>query len=214
MPRIVTVRSKDESNRDVISLVLSQDAVSASPNGDPWCGITLTSEQARSLAGRLWNFAAEIENQEQKGYRTSSRSIGRLGSVVVVHDGSQPGHRAFEAALHLASRSLAALDFIGVFGISNGAAGEPSVLHEDYEWQRGWLTRLVEMYAEQASANGVAFNASFFPANDPCRLLDTLQRMDFDLIVIPSGLSRFGIHGERLMPAIVDRRNSNVLVCP
>ena len=117
MPQIVTLRSKDKSNKDVISLVLSQDAVSADQNGDPWCGVSLSSEQARSLAERLASFALEIENQEEDGYRTSSRSFVHLRSVVVVHDGSQSGHRAFEAALHLASRSLTTLDFIGIFGI-------------------------------------------------------------------------------------------------
>src|SRR5262245_30135556 len=116
MPRIVTIRAKDESNRDVISLVLSQDAISVGPNGDPWCGVTLDSDQARSLAERLANFAIEIENQEQSGYRTSPRSFVHLNTVVVVHDGSQTGHRAFEAALHQARRCLASLDFIGVFG--------------------------------------------------------------------------------------------------
>jgi len=49
MPRIGTIRSKGQSNEDVISLVLSEDAVSAGPNGDPWCGVTLNAEQARSL---------------------------------------------------------------------------------------------------------------------------------------------------------------------
>lgn len=52
------------------------------------------------------------------------------------------------------------------------------------------------------------------PANDPCSLLDTLYRMDCDLIVIPKNLAQFGIHGERLMPSVVNRRNINVLVCP
>src|SRR5262245_53760876 len=124
MPRIVTLRSKDQSNNDVISLVLSQDAVSVGPDGDPWCGVTLNSEQARSLAERLADFAVEIENGEEPGYRTSSRSFGHLSSVVTLHDGSQTGHRAFDAALDLATRSLASVDFIGIFGISN-ATGEP-----------------------------------------------------------------------------------------
>jgi len=41
-----------------------------------------------------------------------------------------------------------------------------------------------------------------------------LYRMEFDLLVIPKRLSQFGIHGERLMPSIISRRNVNVLVCP
>src|SRR5262249_35810524 len=142
MPRIVTVRSKDGSNQDVISLVLSQDAIFVGPGGDPFCGVSLTPDQARSLAERLCSFASEIANQEHQGYRTSSRSFVHLGSVVVLHDGSQAGHRAFEAAFHLARRSQATLDVVGIFGISN-VTGEPSVLREDYEWQKGWLTQLV-----------------------------------------------------------------------
>jgi hypothetical protein len=38
--------------------------------------------------------------------------------------------------------------------------------------------------------------------------------MTFDLLVIPKRLSQFGIHGERLMPSIINRKNVNVLVCP
>jgi len=212
MPRIVTVRSKDGSNQDVISLVLSQDAIVVGPDGDPLCGVTLRPDQARSLAERLRSFAIEIERQEHQGYRTSSRSFIHLASVVVLHDGSEAGHRAFEAALHLASRSLATLDFVGIFGISN-VTGEPSVLREDYEWQKGWLTQLVELCKEQTTATGISFNSRLFPANDPCGLFDKLHTMDFDLVVMPRTLSRFGTHGERLMPSIVSR-SCNVLVCP
>ena len=107
MPRIVTVRSKDEARRNVISLVLSQDAVTVSPNGEPWCGVTLTPEQARSLAERLCSFALEIDNGEELGYRTSSLLLTHLDSVVVVHDGSLQGHRAFEAARLFPSTSRA-----------------------------------------------------------------------------------------------------------
>lgn len=32
--------------------------------------------------------------------------------------------------------------------------------------------------------------------------------------VIPNGLTRFGNHGERLVPTVISRRNANVLVCP
>src|SRR5215471_5923139 len=107
MPRIVTIRSKNETHEDVICLVLSQDAVTVDANGDPWCGITLTSGQARSLAERLFGFALEIENREEAGYRTSSLSLPHLDSVVVVHDGSLQGHRAFQMALQFASLSFA-----------------------------------------------------------------------------------------------------------
>src|SRR5215471_13534041 len=117
MPRIATIRSTDESNTSVVALVLSQDAVTIGPNGDPWCGVTLNAEQARFLAERLYSIAAEIETQEEEGYRTSSRSFIHLSSVVVLHDGSQQGHRAVQAGLHFASRSLGSLDLVGIFGI-------------------------------------------------------------------------------------------------
>jgi hypothetical protein len=77
--------------------------------------VTLTAEQARSLAQRLSNIALEIENEEERGYRTSSRSLVHLSSIVVVHDGSQQGHRAFQGALQLASRTFSTLNFMGVF---------------------------------------------------------------------------------------------------
>src|SRR5262245_26414979 len=114
MPRIVTLRSKGQSKEDVISLVLSQDAVSAGPDGDPWCGVTLNAEQARSLANRLCNIAAEIENREQSGHRTSPPLFDHVSSVVVLHDGSLQSHRAFEAALQCASRSLGMLNLVGI----------------------------------------------------------------------------------------------------
>ena len=147
MPHIVTIRSKNETNQDVICLVLSQDAVAVDANGDPWCGVTLTSVQARSLAERLYSFALEIDNQEGQGYQTSSLSLPHLDSVVVVHDGSLQGHRAFQMALEFARRSFATLDLVGILGIRIGT-GEASSSPDDYEWQKGWLSRLVERYGQ------------------------------------------------------------------
>ena len=213
MPHIVTLRSKGQSRQDVISLVLSQDAVSAGPDGDPWCGVNLNTEQARLLAQRLCNLAAEIENGETSGHRTSPLLFEHVSSVVVLHDGSQQSHRAFQAAIQCASRSLATLDLVGIFGVdTRGSETKPAI--NEGEWQKGWLIRLTEMYSEQATSSGVTFNSRFLPADDPSLLLDLLYRMDFDLLVIPKGLTQFGLHGERLMPTIVNRRNANVLVCP
>jgi hypothetical protein len=212
MPRIVTLRAK-QSKEDVISLVLSQDAISAGPDGDPWCGVTLNAEQARHLAQRLCNIAAEIEKKEDCGYRTSPLLFEHVSSVVALHDGSQQGHRACQAALQCASRSLGNLDLIGLFGVET-RGGETKAAQDEGEWQKGWLSRLVDMYSEQAGCRGVTFNSRFLPAQDPCRVLDLLYRMEFDLLVIPNGLSQFGIHGERLLPSIISRRNVNVLVCP
>jgi len=212
MPHIVTIRSKNETNQDVICLVLSQDAVAVDANGDPWCGVKLTSVQARSLAERLYSFALEIDNQEGQGYQTSSLSLPHLDSVVVVHDGSLQGHRAFQMAFEFSRRSFAALDLVGIFGVRIGTS-EASSSPDDDEWQKGWLSRLVERYAQQAITDGVSMNSMLFPANDPCGVLDTLYRMRFDLIVIPNGLTRFGNHGERLVPTVINRRNANVWVC-
>jgi len=107
-----------------------------------------------------------------------------LDSVLVIHDGSLQGHRAFQMALQFASRSFAALDLIGIFGIRIGT-GEASSSPDDYEWQK-------------------ALRA----ANDPCAVLDTINRMRFDLIVIPNDLTRFGNHGERLVATVISRRNA------
>lgn len=207
------LRSKGHSNREVISLVLSQDAVSTDPNGDPWCGVALNAEQARALAQRLCNMAAEIENGEDNGFRTSPLLLEHASSVVVIHEGSQQSHRAFQTALQCASRSLGTLTFIGIFGLdTRSEEAKPTV--DDCQWQKGWLTRLVDMYSEQAQATGITFSSRFLPAHDPCMLLDTIYRMEFDLIVIPRKLTQFGIHGERLTPSIINRRNANLLVCP
>jgi hypothetical protein len=136
-----------------------------------------------------------------------------LDSVVVIHDGSLQGHRAVQMALQFASRSFARLDLIGIFGIRIGTS-EASSSPDDYEWQKGWLSSLVQRYAQQAIADGVSVNSTLFAANDPCAVLDTINRMRFDLIVIPNRLTRFGNHGERLVPTVISRRNANVLVCP
>lgn len=213
MPRILTLRSKEQFKDDLISLVLSQDAVSAGPDGDPWCGVTLNVEQARCLAQRLCTIAAEIENKEESGHRTSPLLFEHVSSVVVLHDGSQQSHRACQAALHCAGRSLGTLDLIGIFGIDT-RGHEIKVTADDCEWQKGWLSRLADLYSQQAEASGVTFNSRFVPANDPCFILDLLYQMEFDLLVIPKSLSQFGIHGERLMPSIINRRSANVLVCP
>jgi hypothetical protein len=212
MPQIVTLRSKGQCSEDVISLVLSQDAVCVGPNGDPWCGVTLNSEQARSLAQRLCNIADEIENGEQSGYGTSTPFFDHVSSVAVIHDGSQQGHRAFQAGIQCASRVLGRLHLFGIFGVDT--RGNDAVASaDDCEWQKGWLSRLIEMYSQRAGTAGITFDSMLLPAHDPCLLLDTLYKMEFDLVVIPKSLTRFGVHGERLMPSIISRHSANVLVC-
>ena len=132
---------------------------------------------------------------------------------ITVHDGTQQSHRAFQTAIQCARRALGTLDLIGIVGIDTRSR-EPAASAGDSEWQTGWLSRLTEIYAEQARSSGVTFTSRLLPATDPCLLLDTLYGMEFDLIVIPKGLTQFGLHGERLVPSIIARRNVNVLVCP
>ena len=96
----------------------------------------------------------------------------------------------------------------------DSATGEPSTKGDYFEWQKGWLGRLVEMYLEEAANAGVTFNPQLFTASEPCAILDTLYRINCDLIVIPKSLVRFGNHGERLMPSLVNHVNANILICP
>jgi hypothetical protein len=212
MPRIVTLRLKREFKEDVISLVLSQDAVSVGPDGDPWCGLTLSADQARSLANRLFSIAAEIENGEESGRRTSTLLFEHVSSVVTLHDGSLQSHRAFQAAMRCASRSFGTVEVIGLLGVDTRGKDVTATIDDD--WQKGWLTRLTEMYSQKAESSGVTFRSRFLPASDPSALLDLLYGMEFDLLVIPKGLTQLGIRGERLMTSIISRRNVNVLVCP
>src|SRR5262245_29408468 len=211
MPSISTIRSKDPQNNDVVALILSQDSVSASPDGDPWCGIALSAEQARSLAERLYDFANEIENREEAGFRCSSRFMPHLHTVLVLHDGSHQGHRAFRAALNLAARSLAALDFIGIFGW-DPETRQPSTNSNDYLWQQGWLERLIEMYTRDAADDGVTFNAMTLPSDEGL-LVHMLEETAFDLLVIPQGLLTKDGAMSTLQPFAAHCK-SNVLVCP
>lgn len=61
MPQIVAVRAKNDSNRDTITVVLSQDAVCLGPDGEPWAGVSLNAQKARSLAERLLDLANELD---------------------------------------------------------------------------------------------------------------------------------------------------------
>src|SRR5262249_16432153 len=198
---------------DAISVVLSQDAVIAGPDGDPWCGVTLDAEQARCLAQRLFTIATEIENNEECGHRTSPLLLEHASAIVVLHDGSLQSHRACQAAMGYASRCHGTLHLIGIFGI-DARAGDIKTVTDDGGWQKGRQSRLWDAYLQQAEESDVTLNSRFLPAHDPCVVLDLLYRMKFDLLVIPKRLSQFGIHGERLIPSIITRKNVNVLVCP
>src|SRR5262249_23593491 len=119
MPHIVTLRSKGQE-QDVISLVLSQDAVCTEPDGNPWSGVTLNAEQARC---------------------------------------------------------------VGIFGIDTRGS-EITASTDHCEWQKGWLSRLVDIYSRQAEESGFTFRHRFLPGYDPCVVLDLLYRAEFDLLVI------------------------------
>ena len=68
-------RSLDKDGRDAIAVVLSQDAMFVSAEGDPFPGVALYVPQAREIAHRLLLFAQEIENGRPIGFhaRDSSR---------------------------------------------------------------------------------------------------------------------------------------------
>ncbi len=55
-------RAPDRNGRDTIALVLSQDAMFITAEGDPFPGVALYAPQAREIAYRLLLFAQEIEN--------------------------------------------------------------------------------------------------------------------------------------------------------
>ena len=55
-------RAPDKNGRDAIAIVLSQDSMFVSAEGDPFPGVALYAPQAREIAFRLLLFAQEIEN--------------------------------------------------------------------------------------------------------------------------------------------------------
>jgi hypothetical protein len=59
---ISVVRAPDKNGRDAIAVVLSQDAMFVSAEGDPFPGVALYVPQAGEIAHRLLLFAQEIEN--------------------------------------------------------------------------------------------------------------------------------------------------------
>jgi hypothetical protein len=188
MPQIVAVRTKDDSSRESIAVVLSQDAVCLGPDGQPWAGVSLNAELARSLAERLLCLAQEIDEQPHIHDRGAHGSLGQVASILVLHDGSEQSHRAFTLALSVASRSLAAIQLIGVYGVRQGPFA-PSSAPEDYLWQRGWVERLFQMYFEQATRENVELRATLIAAADQQALSDVFDGDTFDLIVLPRKLS-------------------------
>lgn len=187
MPQIVAVRCKDDSSRDTITVLLSQDAVCLGPDGEPWSGVSLNAQLARSLAQRLLHLAKEIERPEETENR-ADYSLAQVKSILVLHDGSEQSHRAFRMALDLAARSLASVQLVGLCGLSNGEP-EASSAADDYLWQKGWLERLLAMYSQQADQAGVELSTTLVPATDTEELSDICNNNRFDLVVLPRRFS-------------------------
>jgi hypothetical protein len=64
-------RAPDKDGRDAIALVLSQDAMFVTAEGDPYPGVALYAPQAREVAYRLLLFAQELESKSGAGHRSS-----------------------------------------------------------------------------------------------------------------------------------------------
>jgi hypothetical protein len=77
-------RAPNKNGRDAIALVLSQDAMFVTAEGDPFPGVALYAPQAREIAYRLLLFAQEIENRRPISFHAADSSTrfdpdGRLG---------------------------------------------------------------------------------------------------------------------------------------
>jgi nucleotide-binding universal stress UspA family protein len=226
MPQIVTLRTDSDPNGETIAVVLSQDSVCLGPDGQPWSGVSLNSQEALQLASRLISLALEIEGQKQEDQRTSPRSLVELASILVFHDGSEQGHRAFRLALDLATRSMATIHFAGVFGVQAGRF-EPSDLPADYEWQRSWLGRLTQMYSGEAEKEGVELRTTLVAAGDRQAMSELFDSGRFDLIVLPqivlpqivlphkvsSNSNECGT-AKALMQSLAKATKSKILFCP
>ena len=67
-------RAPDKDGRDAIAVVLSQDAMFVTAEGDPFPGVALFVPQAREIAYRLLLFAQEIENGRPIGFHAADSS--------------------------------------------------------------------------------------------------------------------------------------------
>jgi hypothetical protein len=216
MPQIVTVRTKDDTTGESIAVVLSQDAVCLGPDGQPWSGVSLKSEEARKLAARLLSLAMEIEGKKELEQKNSLNTLADLASILVFHDGSEQSHRAFRLALDFATRSLARIQLAGIFGIQSNKF-EPSTLPDDYEWQQGWLERLTASYSGQAAKEGIELRTTLLAADNQQAIMDTFDGGRFDLIIIPykfSGHSHESSTLKAFMQSLAEARKSKILFCP
>jgi hypothetical protein len=67
-------RAPDQNGRDAIAVVLSQDAMFVTAEGDPFPGVALYAPQAREIAYRLLLFAHEMENGRPIGLHAADSS--------------------------------------------------------------------------------------------------------------------------------------------
>jgi hypothetical protein len=67
-------RTPDKNGRDSIAVVLSQDSMFVSAEGDPFPGVALYAPQAREIAYRLLLFAQEIENGRPISFHSEDHS--------------------------------------------------------------------------------------------------------------------------------------------
>jgi hypothetical protein len=216
MPQIAAVRTKDDSSRETIAVVLLQDAVCLGPDGQPWSGVSLSSQEARKLAACLVSLALEIEGSRELDRRKAPDSLADLASILVFHDGSEQSHRAFGWALELASRSLATIQLTGVFGVRPDKF-EPSMLTEDYEWQRGWLERLTRLYSEQATKEGIDLRTMLVSATDQEAIFDLFNSGRFDFNILPYKFSDNSSEcgtPKALRRSLAEATKSKVLFCP
>ena len=72
-------RTPDKNGRDSIAVILSQDAMLVTQEGDPFPGVALYVPQAREIAYRLLLFAQEIENGRPINFHAED-STGRFKS--------------------------------------------------------------------------------------------------------------------------------------
>jgi hypothetical protein len=67
-------RMPDKDGRQAIAVVLSQDAMFVTAEGDPFPGVALYAPQAREIAYRLLLFAQEIENGRPISFHAADSS--------------------------------------------------------------------------------------------------------------------------------------------
>jgi nucleotide-binding universal stress UspA family protein len=158
----------------------------------------------------------EIEGPKPPQTQDFRPSLAHVTSVLVLHDGSAQGHRAFHLALDVASRSMATVHLVGLCGVRHDRF-EPSDSVEDYHWQRGWLERLAQMYSREAEHGGVEFRTILVAANDQERLCEVLNGDGFDLIVIPRRFADEGAAQDAFSAfhqSLTGAAGSTILFCP